>query len=96
MTGSERRTLMTRANTMNPQVTVGKAGLTEAVIAQIRGVLAGVDLLKIRLPKESDGDELAGQIAAGVPCEVVGRRGFTVVVTKAGDGTGGETADVAE
>lgn len=84
MTGSERRGLMTRANTMNPQVTVGKAGLTEAVIAQIRAVLKDSEVVKVRLPKESDGDELAGRIAAEVPCDVVGRRGFTMVVAKAG------------
>ncbi len=82
MTGSERRGLMTKAIAMNPQVTVGKAGLTDAVIAQIRSVLKDTDVVKVRLPKESDGDELAGRIAAEVPCHVVGRRGFTVVVSK--------------
>jgi RNA-binding protein YhbY len=71
---------------------VGKSGVTEAVLNQIRALFGSTDLLKIRLPsgEGEEADRSAELIAQGVPCELVARRGFTVVYFRASDGGGGD------
>lgn len=46
----QRRALKRRAHALKPVVTIGSAGLTEAVLAEIASSLAHHELMKIRLP----------------------------------------------
>jgi len=80
MTSAERRDLMARARELLARNLIGKAGLTEAVMGQIRAALAGGELLKLRLPKDrEEATQLIRRIEAEGPCELVGRVGFTAV-----------------
>ena len=80
MSSDERRALLARAHGLNAQGLVGKAGLTEAVLGQLRGLFVKTELIKLRLPKDkTEAEALVQRIAAEVPCELVGRLGFTAV-----------------
>lgn len=76
----ERRALMARARELPARAIVGKAGLTEAALGQLRTLFVKTELIKLRLPKDkAAAGELIGRIEREVPCECVGRVGFTAV-----------------
>jgi RNA-binding protein YhbY len=77
---------MARANRLKPAAAVGKAGLTEGVLAQLRTLLAQHDLVRVRLPRGEEAESLAREIAARVPCELVARTGFVATLCRAGEG----------
>jgi RNA-binding protein len=80
ISNDERRGLLARAREMPAQALVGKAGLTEAVVQQLRTLFVKTELIKLRLPKDRGAAaELIGRIEKEVPCECVGRLGFTAV-----------------
>lgn len=76
-TGAARRELLRRGHSLKSQLTVGRAGLSDAFLAQVRQSFTHVDLLKIRLDGDSpaEADELAEELASRVPCHVVQRIG---------------------
>ncbi len=64
LTNPEIRKLKAAAQHLEPVVFVGKAGLTEAVLASIEQAITSRDLIKIRIDHDRDErDALAGQIA---------------------------------
>lgn len=72
-----RRTLVGRGHQLKARLTVGRAGLTDAFIRQVREVLAHADLVKVRIDCD-DRDEAAGmaaELARRVPCHLVQRVG---------------------
>ena len=78
LTSSQRKFLRSQGRTHRPDVTVGKCGVTEGVIAHIRSQFALQELLKIRLPASDAAGraEDAEKIVAGtgaVIVDVVGR-----------------------
>jgi RNA-binding protein len=78
LTSSQKQALRARAHALKARTLIGRAGLTDAVIARIRDELRRGEILKLRLPAR-DGDEaaaLARRIADAVPCALVGRIGF--------------------
>jgi RNA-binding protein YhbY len=76
----ERQALLARAREMPAQGLVGKAGLTAAVVQQLRTVFAKTELIKLRLPKDrAAASELIERIEREVPCACLGRLGFTAV-----------------
>jgi RNA-binding protein YhbY len=82
----ERRLLLARARELPARALVGKAGLTEAVVQQLRSLFVKTELIKLRLPKDrAAAGELVGQIEREVPCECVGRMGFTGVFFRGSD-----------
>ena len=50
LTSAQRRFLRSAGRTLQPKVTIGKAGINENVLAHIRGQLMRLELLKVRLP----------------------------------------------
>ena len=78
LSGDERRALKARAHRLKSRITVGKTGLTDSLIVQIRRALQEAELLKVRIqhPHREEVDRIAQRIAEQVPCELVGRTGF--------------------
>ena len=85
LTGSERRELMAKARALRARALVGKSGLTAPVIEQIRTELNASELLKVRLPRGDAAETIAQGIAEAVPCELVGRVGFTATFFRPGN-----------
>ncbi len=72
------------AQRLKPTVHVGKEGLTEKVIKELKMQLEKNKLVKIRMLDSIEGDrkELAETIARDTSSTVVDVRGFTVVLAR--------------
>lgn len=77
MDPAQRRALKTQAHHLKSRMTIGKAGVNNAVIETIRKHFDHVELLKIRMTMDEAAEvDLAGQeIASRVPCVFVARVG---------------------
>lgn len=82
---STRRELRAKANGLKSLMTVGKAGLSDAVISGIEKLFEKNELIKIRVLMDSGDDaELAGmEIAQRVKCELIARTGRVLILFKA-------------
>jgi len=82
MDSRTRRALTARANRLKPVLVVGRAGVTDAVAAQARRLLAGAELIKVRIDAENAGeaDVLAGRLASAAGAELIRRIGRTVIL----------------
>ena len=72
-----RRGLLARGNRLKAHLSLGRQGLTDALVAHVRGELDRADLLKIRIDID-DRDEAARaaeELAARIPCHLVQRIG---------------------
>jgi len=69
---------------IEPSVAVGKSGVTDSVIAEIKGQLKRRRIIKIRLHGESKLSrlEIAKELAERTGAKLVDVRGFTVVLTR--------------
>jgi len=78
-----KKELMRRANELSPTVHVGKDGLDEGVLEEIRMQLKNARLIKIKVLSNSDGDakELAEKIAESTNSVAVDVRGSVIVLT---------------
>lgn len=87
LTGKQRSYLRALAHDMDPVVQVGKAGLSEAVVEQVREQLKAHELIKIRFAKECDvnPEQASDPLAAQVPCHVVQKAGRVLTVYKRHD-----------
>ncbi len=76
-TQAERRPLVKRGHALKAQLVVGRAGVTEAFLRQVRSAFANTDLLKVRLEAEKadDSERLALELADRVRCHLVQRVG---------------------
>jgi putative YhbY family RNA-binding protein len=94
--------LRSRAQRFKPVFAVGAAGVTDSVLAELRGAFAKCELIKVRI-RSDDRDEvrdIADQLAERTPCHLIARTGFVVVLYcptgAAGAPTGGDSrADAA-
>lgn len=61
---------------------VGKAGMTEAVVAQVRAILQHHELVKVRLPagEQQERAELAGQLASATGSALAGMVGRNILL----------------
>lgn len=84
LSNSERSSLRARANRLKCTINVGREGVSEPIVRMIRLAFGKNDLIKIRIHSESTGeaDTIAKDLAAAVPCELVGRTGFVAVLHK--------------
>jgi RNA-binding protein YhbY len=81
LSGAEKRALRGRAQALKTNNVIGKAGLTDDVVRQIRALFQSTELLKIRLPRElPDSEAVVHALLARVPCQLVDRRGRVVTV----------------
>lgn len=65
LTSKQRQFLKGLAHPLSPVVRVGKAGVTDAVIAETKKSLASHELIKVRIESDESGErkELAQQLA---------------------------------
>jgi RNA-binding protein YhbY len=77
-----RRVLTTRGNRLRATIVIGRSGPTEALVAQLRQMFAGADLIKARVDVErgAAADAVAQELAHRVPCHVVKRIGKVVLL----------------
>jgi RNA-binding protein len=75
--GSDRRYLRSLGSSLRPVVTVGRNGVSEALLAKLRAELAAHELIKVRLTGDdrAERDALGEQLAAASASECVGRIG---------------------
>jgi len=84
LSSRDRAALKARAQALEPALQVGKAGVTDALVAEIEARLDREDLVKIRLLKsateEADRHAVAEDLAARAGAQLVEVRGNTVVL----------------
>lgn len=87
LTGKQRTHLRALAHALDPVVQVGKMGLTEAVIAQVRDQIKAHELIKIKFAKECEvkPEDAAEPLADQVPCQIVQKAGRVLTVYKRHD-----------
>jgi len=84
LTGKQKRFLRAQAHHLTPIFQVGKGGVNENMITQIKEALEVRELIKVSiLQNNSDGKhEVAEDLAAGAGAELVQLIGHTVVLYK--------------
>ena len=82
LTGKQKRHLRSRGQELPATLTVGKAGATEAVVAQLRHLLEKRELVKVRLPAmPPEGRQaLAEQLARAAGAACAGTLGRTALL----------------
>lgn len=83
LTSSQRRELQARGQKLPVQVHLGKAGLSEAFVADLRRRLAQHELVKLGFSRDVQGDArtaLAEQVAAAAGAACVGVMGRTMLL----------------
>ncbi len=84
LTGKQKRFLRAEAHHLDPIFQVGKGGVNDAMIQQLREVLEVRELIKVRILDncEDDKHEVAESLARGTRAELVQLIGLTVVLYK--------------
>jgi RNA-binding protein len=82
LTAKDRARLKARAHALEPNVSVGNAGLTKAVIAEVERALAKRDLIKVKIQVD-DRDlrkQIGDEIGEATGAAVVHRVGKVVIL----------------
>jgi RNA-binding protein len=84
---NELRDLRRASQRLKARITIGRAGLSDAIVAQVRQSLAQTPLLKVRVGgHERDAiDDVGRRLAEQVPCVLVARIGFVLTLYRPGD-----------
>lgn len=84
LTGHQRRYLRSLAHPLKPVVQVGRAGLTEPVVAEIRGALQHHELIKVKVGRDCPTElpELAQQIEQQTGAHIAELIGHVVIAYK--------------
>lgn len=84
LTGKQKRFLRAEAHHLQPIFQVGKGGVNEAMLVQVKQALEVRELIKVRILDncEFDKHEVAEQLAEGTNAELVQLIGLTVVLYK--------------
>lgn len=79
-----RRELQRRAHELSPRVFIGRRGVTDGIVAQVRQLFEKTDLIKARVRTEetADADVAADELSKRVPCRPVGRVGRTITLAR--------------
>ena len=87
LTSAQRKALRSTGRSRRPEVTIGKAGINESVLAHIRGKLTRLELLKVRLPASGAAgrSDAAKQIADGTDAALVDLVGRNVLLYRPND-----------
>lgn len=82
LTPRQRVDLRRRGQRLRPLLSVGRGGLSGGFVQQVQAVFASHDLIKIRVAATEGGEvDLVGEeLARLVPCHVVARTGFVLVL----------------
>ncbi|KZE41932.1 RNA-binding protein [Brevibacillus parabrevis] len=84
LTGKQKRFLRAEAHHLSPIFQVGKGGVNENMITQIKEALEVRELIKVAILQNNSDDkhEVAEDLAAGAGAELVQLIGHTVVLYK--------------
>jgi len=84
LTGKQKRFLRAEAHHLTPIFQVGKGGVNDQMLRQIREALEVRELIKVRILDncEEDKHEVAEELAKGARAELVQLIGLTVVLYK--------------
>ncbi|WP_102345521.1 ribosome assembly RNA-binding protein YhbY [Bacillus sp. Marseille-P3661] len=84
LTGKQKRFLRSKAHHLNPIFQVGKGGVSENMIKQIKDALEARELMKISVLQncEFDKTEVAQELASGADAELVQMIGNIIVLYK--------------
>ena len=86
LTSSQRKYLRGLAHGLDPLVHIGKAGLAEGVLRNLRDALARHELVKVKFLEHRDQKAaLCAQIAQELDCEMAGRIGHTATFYRPAD-----------
>lgn len=80
LTGRQRKHLRGIAHRLEPVVHVGRAGVTDAVIAAVSDALLTHELVKVRLTEPDDKKADAEALARGAGAALCGLVGHTVIL----------------
>jgi RNA-binding protein len=82
LSAKQRRSLLAESHQLKPAVMLAPGPLSESAVRQVREAFRGRELIKVRVQSDSRGDcdDVAEQLAARVPCEIVKRVGRVVVL----------------
>jgi RNA-binding protein len=84
LTGKQKRFLRAEAHHLTPIFQVGKGGVNDQMINQLRDVLEARELIKVRILDNCDEpkDDVARKLSEGTRAELVQLIGLTVVLYK--------------
>lgn len=84
LTGKQKRFLRAEAHHLSPIFQVGKGGVNDQMLTQIKEALEARELIKVRILDncEEEKQEVAEQLAQGTGAELVQLIGLTVVLYK--------------
>jgi RNA-binding protein len=84
LTGKQKRFLRAEAHHLTPIFQVGKGGVNENMLTQIKEALEVRELIKVQILQNNldDKHEVAEELAAGTGAELVQLIGHTVVLYK--------------
>lgn len=82
LTAKDRARLKARAHSLEPNVSVGHAGATKAVITEVDRALARHELIKVKvqLDDRDERKQVGDELAAGADAAVVHRVGKIVIL----------------
>lgn len=85
LTSKDRRTLKSRGQTMNDDLRLGKAGVTESFVEHASGLLNQQELIKLRFTDVTGPDRklLADEVSAALDAECVSVVGRTILIYRA-------------
>ena len=84
LTPKQRQFLKGVAHPLSPVVRIGKAGMSEAVVAETKKSLAAHELIKVRIDSD-DRDTVAENLARATDAHVAGVIGKTAILYRARD-----------
>lgn len=84
LTGKQKRFLRASAHHLDPIFQVGKGGVNDAMIKQLRDVLEARELIKVRILDncEEDKNDVATELSVATGAELVQLIGLTIVLYK--------------
>lgn len=84
LNSSSRRDFRRRAHALSPSVLIGRRGVTDAIVVQVRQLFEKTDLIKARVQSDAKDDVVhaADELSRRVPCLRVGRTGRTFTLAR--------------
>jgi len=81
--GFERKYLRGLAHSLRPAVQVGRAGVTEEVVREIKRALLDHELIKVSMTKPEDKKGMSAELAARSEAHLCGLLGHTAILYRA-------------
>lgn len=94
LSSAQRRELLKQSHHLKAAATFSAESLGAGAVDHVRQMLIRHETVKVRINADSgeECDAAAADLAAGVPCELVGRIGRVVILHRAASDSGGESS----